>query len=89
MFPNGPSAAADILIGQIIYKTLRLEVFMGWDMATGEATPTAIQHYIQISNSLRNDLKALAAMAQGEPPPQAPDLHEYLAGLEKANNEEG
>jgi hypothetical protein len=88
LFPNGPDAAANALISRVVYKSLRCELFETWDMASGEASATSIQHYITLSNSLRNDLNALMSMADREKPPQAPDLHEYLAGLEKVNREE-
>jgi hypothetical protein len=78
MFPNGADAAAQILISQIVYKALRLELFTSWDMATGEGTPTAISHYIILSNSLRNDLNALIVMAERQAPAQVPDIKEYL-----------
>jgi hypothetical protein len=84
MFVNGPDAAASLLINRIMYKALRLELFENWDMSTGEAKPTAVQQYIILSNSLRNDLNALISMTGRQVPHKAPDLHEYLAGLEKA-----
>lgn len=85
MFPKEADAAANILIGQIIYKSLRIELFQNWDMATGEAKPTAIQHYIILSNSLRNDLNTLMAMTQRQTlAPGDPDLKEYLETLKRA-----
>ena len=85
MFPEGPSAAASILIGQIIYKTIRLETFMNWDYATAEATPTALQHYTNLSNSLRKDLQVLMDMAKNQSPNQDdPDLKEYLESIKRA-----
>ena len=89
MFPNGPNAAASVLISQIIYKALRLETFQNWDYSTGEATPTAMQHYINLSNSLRKDLQVLTDMAKNQSPNQDdPDLKEYLESIKKASKAE-
>lgn len=86
MFPNGPDAAASVLITQIIYKAMRLESFIAWDYQTGEASPKALNDYVAMSNSLRNDLTILVNLAQREAPaPQVPDLKDYLAGLQKVN----
>jgi hypothetical protein len=83
MFPKGPDAVASILIDQVIYKKLRLELFMNWDMATGEATPTAIQNFLSISTSLRKDLLALTALAKGKPDSDD-ELKEVLATIKRA-----
>ena len=89
MFPNGADAAANVLINQIVYKTLRLELFSSWDMATGEGTPTAISHYIVLSNSLRNDLNALIAMTGRQLPARVPDLQEYLKKIVQVGVDRG
>jgi hypothetical protein len=85
MFPNGPNGAARLLIKRMAYKIMRLEAFENWDMVTGEASPTAQQHYISLSNSLRNDLQTLANMAKQQSPESGdPDLREYLDTLKRA-----
>lgn len=89
IFPNGqPDPAANALISRIIYKSLKLEIFESWDMATGEASATAVSQYIVLSNSLRNDLATLMSMVDRKDPPKAPDLHQYLSNLERVNKEE-
>lgn len=89
LFPNGADAPANLLINQIVYIALRLEVFSSWDMVTGEGKPTAIQNYIALSNSLRSDLQVLMAMADREPPkPKLPDFQAYFKSLcDKDNGE--
>jgi hypothetical protein len=88
LFPDGkPDAAANVLINMIVYKTLKLEIFQAWDYATGGASATGVAHYLNLSNSLRKDLTTLLAMVDRVPTHQVPDLQEYLAGLEKVNEE--
>jgi len=85
IFPNGPDAAASLLINQITWKALRLELFMSWDLTTGEAKPTAIDHAVNLSNSLRKDLTALKDMAKNQAPASDdPSLKEYLETISKA-----
>jgi len=85
LFPNGPDAAASILIDRIIYKSLRVELFEGFDYATAQATPGAVQYYVGLSNSLRNDLAALKEMAKAQAPASSdPDLAEYLETMKRA-----
>jgi hypothetical protein len=89
LFPDGkPNAIANALIDTIIYKQLRVQLFESWDIQTAQATPTAIGHYLALTGSLRKDYAALMALVDRVPTPQVPDLSEYLAGLEKVNEED-
>ena len=85
LFPGGkPNALASTLINVVVYKSLKIELFQNCDLATGKATPTAMAHYLSMSNSLRSDITTLLAMTQQEPADDDLDLREYLATIKKA-----
>jgi len=85
IFPDGPNAAAQLLIQRMVYKIMRLEVFENWDFTTGEAGEAPIRNYVFLSNSLRKDLQLLCSMAkEQEVSKDDPDLKEYLETVKKA-----
>ena len=63
----------ELLIGRIIYKTLKLMMYESACLQNPQNAESA--HYLPMANSLRLDLQTLAGLA-GEAKP--PDLSDYL-----------
>lgn len=86
MFPGGEvNAVCSLLIDRIAYKALKLVLFELQDLkGLPGVTPGSEQRYLQLSNSLREDLRLLVTQAQRQAPDRGPDLVEYLGSLRKA-----
>jgi hypothetical protein len=78
-FVGKGNVVTDLLITQIIYKALRLQLYQGNNFDNPKDSEVA--HFIPLSNSLRLDLQELARLA-GEARP--PSLDDYLKGLKEA-----
>lgn len=86
LFPGGETnAAAAILIDRIAYKTLKLAMYEAQDLKGMEGvTASSEGKYLSMSNSLREDIRLLMALAQKQAPEAAPSLEDYLAGLKES-----
>lgn len=86
LFPTGVHAAAAIIIDRVVYKALKLSIHEAMDVKGGfEIKPGSEQRYITMSNSLREDLKMLSALADKKPPEAGvPSLEQYLSALKEA-----
>jgi hypothetical protein len=79
LFPHGVSAAAALLIDRVVYKALKLSIFETMDLKGAELGAGAHQRYLNMANSLREDLRLLSAMAQKPPRDDEETLPQYLA----------
>jgi hypothetical protein len=87
LFPGGQTnAAAALLIDRIIFKALKLSLYEAHDLKGLEGlSPGSEQGYLNMSNSLREDIRLLTALAQRQSPGrEAPDLEEYLQAIRRA-----
>jgi len=86
LFPGGPDKAGALLIDRIVYKGLKLALYEATDLTSAEGVPPGSEmKYLQMSNSLREDIRLLSAMAKAQAPsPGDPDLKEYLEALKRA-----
>jgi len=86
LFHGGETnAAAALLIDRILYKALKLTLYEAQDLKGMDGiSPGSESRYLNMSNSLRDDIRLLIALAEKQAPEKTvPDLHEYLAALEK------
>lgn len=85
LFPQGVNGPAAMLIDRIVYKALKLSIFESMDLKGEPMTPGSEQKYLNMANSLREDLRLLNALAQRQVPDKGvPSLEEYLAALKEA-----
>jgi len=87
LFPGGQTnAAAGLLIDRILFKALKLSLYETQDLKGMEGlSPGSEQRYLNMANSLREDIRLLTALAQKQTPEkEVPDLQEYLAALKEA-----
>ena len=86
LFPDGPDRAGALLIDRVVYKSLKLALYEATDLTSTEGVPPGSEmKYLQMSNSLREDIRLLTALAQRQAPaPGDPDLREYLESIRKA-----
>ncbi len=87
LFPGGQTnAAARLLIDRIIYKALKLSLYEAQDLKGMEGiSPGSEQRYLNMANSLREDIRLLTALAQRQHSgKEVPELQDYLATLKKA-----
>lgn len=78
-FVGAGSIITELLITQIVYKTLRLKLYQGNNFNNPIDFEAA--HFLPLANSLRLDLQELAKQAGQAKPPS---LDDYLAGLQEA-----
>jgi hypothetical protein len=82
LFPQGVNAPAAIVIDRIVFKALKLSLYEASDLSGEAVTAGGEQRYITMSNSLREDLRLLSALAEKKPPEAGvPSLSEYLEAL--------
>jgi len=67
------TVASELLINQIIYKTIKLNFYTKTKLQN--ISNEEANHYLPLSNSLRLDLMALSQLS-GKPKP--PDLQDYI-----------
>lgn len=79
-FVGTGSVITDLLIQQIVYKTLRLKLYQGNNLDNPVDFEAA--HFLPLANSLRLDLQELAKQAGQSKPPS---LDDYLNGLQGAS----
>lgn len=85
MFPQGPNPAVLLLIDRMIFKGLKLGIYERMEMRGADTGgPGAEQRYLNMSNSLREDIRLFTALARAQAPDRGPDLGEYLRNLKKA-----
>jgi hypothetical protein len=84
LFPGELNAAAEILIDRIVFKALKLSIFERLAIK-GHVSPNGEETYIRLSNSLRDDLRLLMALADRKAPSEAPDLNQYLKALRESS----
>jgi hypothetical protein len=86
LFPQGVNAPAAMVIDRIVYKALKLSLYEAHELSGGAVAPGGEVRYLTMSNSLREDLRMLAALAEKKPhEPQIPSLEQYLSSLRQAN----
>lgn len=86
LFPGGhTNAAAGLLIDRILFKALKLSLYEAHDLKGMEGlSPGSEQRYLNMANSLREDIRLLTALAQKQTPERGQELQEYLQTLKKA-----
>lgn len=85
LFRQGPDHAEKLLIDRVVYKAVKLALYEATDLFGEDGvSPAAEQRYLQMTNSFREDLRLLKAMARDQAPARDPDLQEYLETLRRA-----
>ena len=86
MFPQGPSPAVCLLVERILFKGLKLSIYERMEIQGADTGgPGAEQRYLNMSNSLREDIRLLTNLAARQSPEREfPDLNEYLETVKRA-----
>jgi len=87
LFPNGRvNAAASLIIDRVVYKALKLSLYEMQDLkGMSGISPESKNKYLEIANSMRDDLRFLTNLAARQSPEREfPDLSEYLETVKRA-----
>lgn len=85
MFPQEPNPAVLLLVDRMLFKGLKLGIYERMEMQGADTGgPGAEQRYLNMANSLREDIRLLTKLASNQSQEHGPGLMEYLDGLKKA-----